>query len=203
MSKENRISCPFCGGEMVRPFNTSHFMRCTNCGAQSPFTHNFTDVEREARKRADRPKGEWTENGVADRCSNCQKSIDVLQSDMELNYCPNCGAEMDDESGTNNNDVVFFPAIDGYVLRSKVISTLYHSGYKKAASLCKAIAVIEQPTSVPKGEWYKPKGMMPPEHAGRYRCSNCDEFAPCDWKTLREVLARFCPNCGSKMEVLK
>ncbi len=109
MSKENRISCPFCGGEMVRPFNTSHFMHCTNCGAQSPFTHNFTDVEREARKRADRPKGKWgirvypanasrsrSEMIVCREC-NTEFSYDAETGSQAADwpYCPNCGAEME------------------------------------------------------------------------------------------------------------
>lgn len=50
-----------------------------------------------------------------------------------------------------------------------------------------------------KGKWYKPTGMMPPEYAGRYRCSECDSFAPHDWKTHKEVLTDFCPGCGADM----
>ena len=49
------------------------------------------------------------------------------------------------------------------------------------------------------GRWYKPTGMMPPEYAGRYRCSECDGFAMHDWKSHREVLTDFCPWCGADM----
>lgn len=50
-----------------------------------------------------------------------------------------------------------------------------------------------------KGKWYKPTGMMPPEHFGRHRCSECDEFAMHDWKHHKEQLTDFCPNCGADM----
>lgn len=50
-----------------------------------------------------------------------------------------------------------------------------------------------------KGEWYKPTGMMPPEYAGAYRCSKCDELAMRDWKTHKQMLTDFCPNCGADM----
>lgn len=49
------------------------------------------------------------------------------------------------------------------------------------------------------GKWYKPVGMMPPEYAGVYRCSKCDEIAPRDWKHHKQVLSNFCPNCGADM----
>ena len=49
------------------------------------------------------------------------------------------------------------------------------------------------------GKWYKPVGMMPPEYAGVYRCSKCDEIALCDWKHHKQVLSNFCPNCGKDM----
>ena len=50
-----------------------------------------------------------------------------------------------------------------------------------------------------RGEWYKPTGMMPPEYAGVYRCSECDELAMRDWKTHKQKLTDFCPNCGADM----
>ena len=49
------------------------------------------------------------------------------------------------------------------------------------------------------GHWYKPTGMMPPEYAGAYRCSECDEFAPRDWLHYKQELSNFCPNCGATM----
>lgn len=49
------------------------------------------------------------------------------------------------------------------------------------------------------GKWYKPVGMMPPEYAGVYRCSKCDEIALRDWKHHKQVLSNFCPNCGKYM----
>ena len=50
-----------------------------------------------------------------------------------------------------------------------------------------------------KGKWYKPTGMMPPEHFGRHRCSECERFALHDWKHHKEQLTDFCPNCGADM----
>ncbi len=49
------------------------------------------------------------------------------------------------------------------------------------------------------GKWYKPNGVMPPEHFGRHRCSICDAFAMHDWKHHREQLTDYCPNCGADM----
>ena len=49
------------------------------------------------------------------------------------------------------------------------------------------------------GKWYKPNGVLPPEHFGRHRCSICDAFAMHDWKHHREQLTDYCPNCGSYM----
>lgn len=50
-----------------------------------------------------------------------------------------------------------------------------------------------------KGKWYKPNGVMPPEHFGRHRCSVCETFAMHDWKHHREQLTDYCPNCGADM----
>ena len=51
-----------------------------------------------------------------------------------------------------------------------------------------------------RAKWCKSTGMMPPEFAGRHRCSACDGFAMHDWKHHREQLTPFCPHCGAKME---
>jgi hypothetical protein len=34
---------------------------------------------------------------IGNECSVCGKWIDVLQGTAEMNYCPNCGARMDQE----------------------------------------------------------------------------------------------------------
>lgn len=61
--------------------------------------------------------------------------------------------------------------------------------------------VDSMPTINPrtKAKWIKPTGMMPPEHAGHYECSNCGFWAMRDWLRLRVVLTNFCPNCGADM----
>lgn len=56
------------------------------------------------------------------------------------------------------------------------------------------------PTIEPiKGRWIKPTGMMPPEHAGHWECSNCGFWATRDYLRPRVVLTNFCPNCGKPM----
>lgn len=54
-------------------------------------------------------------------------------------------------------------------------------------------------TKQKEGKWYRPTGVMPPEHFGRHRCSECDGFAMHDWKHHKEQLTDFCPNCGAHM----
>ena len=47
--------------------------------------------------RADRPQGEWIDDGFAHHCSECGKQGVGIEY---YNYCPNCGARMkgaDDE----------------------------------------------------------------------------------------------------------
>lgn len=42
-----------------------------------------------------RKKGKWIDNrDVSWMCSECGKWLDVLQGDVDMNYCPNCGADM-------------------------------------------------------------------------------------------------------------
>lgn len=43
-----------------------------------------------------RKKGKWIDNrDVSWMCSECGKWLDVLQGDVDMNYCPNCGAKME------------------------------------------------------------------------------------------------------------
>lgn len=91
----------------------------------------------------------------------------------------------------SDNDTVFFPAIDGYVLRSKVISTLYRSGFRKAADYCKALPVIPDVKPVVRGKWiWKPDKRW-------WECDQCGE------KTtdacMNKPRANYCPWCGADM----
>ena len=61
-------------------------------------------------------------------------------------------------------------------------------------------ALKDLPTAEHKGQWIKPTGMMPPEYAGVYRCSECGSFAMQDWKTHKQTLTDYCPSCGARME---
>ena len=38
--------------------------------------------------------GEWADNNDIWLCNNCGKWIDILQGDADMNFCPNCGADM-------------------------------------------------------------------------------------------------------------
>jgi len=52
------------------------------------------------------------------------------------------------------------------------------------------------------GKWEKITGMAPPEYHGHRICSVCGCFAPYSpLRVGREVLSRYCPGCGAKMEV--
>lgn len=50
------------------------------------------------------------------------------------------------------------------------------------------------------GRWVKHHGMMPPEEAGRYHCSECDCGAMRGWKSHRQMLSNYCPSCGAKLK---
>lgn len=71
----------------------------------------------------------------------------------------------------------------------------------KFEALSKAVdeAPTVDATPVVHGRWYVPKGMMPPEHHGRYRCSVCGHMAMYE-RPGREFLSDYCPNCGAKMD---
>ena len=61
-----------------------------------------------------------------------------------------------------------------------------------------AIERIRKLEPVRHGRWYKPTGMMPPEHHGRHRCTVCNYLA-LDYRIGHEELSPYCPNCGAKM----
>lgn len=43
----------------------------------------------------ERNKGKWIDSrDVCWLCSECGKWLDVLQGDVDMNFCPNCGADM-------------------------------------------------------------------------------------------------------------
>ncbi len=43
----------------------------------------------------ERKRGKWIDNrDVSWMCSECGKWLDVLQGDVKMNFCPNCGADM-------------------------------------------------------------------------------------------------------------
>lgn len=42
----------------------------------------------------ERPKGEWAYDGVKWKCNRCGKWLFIYDGDADMNFCPNCGADM-------------------------------------------------------------------------------------------------------------
>ena len=56
----------------------------------------FDDIERiEAVDAEPVWHGEWEACGIGLTCKICHKGLVLEQGDVEMNYCPNCGAKMD------------------------------------------------------------------------------------------------------------
>ena len=59
------------------------------------------DIAIKALEQSERKKGKWIDSrDVSWMCSECGKWLDVLQGDVDMNFCPNCGAKME----VNRND---------------------------------------------------------------------------------------------------
>lgn len=84
------------------------------------------------------------------------------------------------------------------IIRGVICDLANHLGVKAIVEQIDRMPTIESERKT--GRWVKATGMMPPEHTGRHCCSECDEFAPVDWKTHKEELTDYCPHCGLKME---
>ena len=95
--------------------NIQTFVICTNCGAclfDDYFHEGFAD-EHEAttawNRRADAVpvvRGEWVlqgenehdyETSLEEKCSLCGRYVYRYDTQPQDNYCPNCGAKMEDE----------------------------------------------------------------------------------------------------------
>ena len=52
-----------------------------------------------------RMKGRWIgyAGTIGAECSECHKWLDVIQGTAEMNYCPNCGADMRGEQDGKNS----------------------------------------------------------------------------------------------------
>lgn len=59
--------------------------------------------------------------------------------------------------------------------------------------------ILENYVPIRHGRWVKLKGVMVPENAGRYTCSECGSYALSD-RIGREKLSPYCPYCGAIME---
>ena len=55
------------------------------------------------------------------------------------------------------------------------------------------------PSAQKKGRWVKAEGVMPPEYHGGYLCSECEGWAPRDWRHYKLMLSSHCPHCGADM----
>lgn len=87
--------------------------------------------------------------------------------------------------------------------REKVIADLRRFiNYPEPLSVIvkKAIELLKE--QEPKhGRWERLTGMAPPEYHGHRICSICECFAPYDPLHMgREMLPKYCPGCGAKME---
>ena len=69
---------------------------CNNCihkAVCSKFAATGGHVRECEHHREDR-KGKWVEDEWVFVCSKCDKWFDVMQGTAEMNFCPNCGADM-------------------------------------------------------------------------------------------------------------
>ena len=100
--------CPFCGGEAFvykryesvwRNDPTDYTVLCKNCraGVRHYFQTKGEAIEAwNKRTEPERPKGRWVEikyEWFPYKCNLCR-----CGSDMETDFCPNCGADMRGES---------------------------------------------------------------------------------------------------------
>ena len=78
------------------PYYSEDFIKGFKCGAQRQFEAD----------KADRPQGKWINghhiNGVYyKRCDQCFAEIEdsfFSESSFDVNFCPNCGADMRDKN---------------------------------------------------------------------------------------------------------
>lgn len=142
----------------------------------------------------DSSENEWEYLGVYDEYEELllSKIKRLERAKVPLPYCSGCGAAFLDEGGTKDIDSPFFPAIDGYVLRSEIISRLHRSGCKKAAAICKAFPVIERLERCSnKGKWTEvDRDVMGMK---TFQCSNCGG------KAYGYSEPNFCSHCGADM----
>lgn len=116
MSEIKLKSCPFCGGEakLIDSSRRLSYVRCSKCGAETDsfeMSVEYCSNEKAAEawnQRANQPlKAHWTrkdvtsydgetiKNGAA-ICGRCKKAF-FMPTDA-FDYCPNCGARMDEEA---------------------------------------------------------------------------------------------------------
>jgi len=58
----------------------------------------FARIRKLPSAQPERKKGKWIDSrDISWMCSECGKWLDVLQGDVDMNFCPNCGAKMEGE----------------------------------------------------------------------------------------------------------
>lgn len=118
MSEIKLKSCPFCGGraKIIEIGSRGNVIqvRCTSCGAGSKLatlSAEYAAADKVAnnwnQRASEALKASWTEqtsvthigrtNIPISKCSHCGFTLcDILNRTDLYNYCPNCGARMDE-----------------------------------------------------------------------------------------------------------
>lgn len=74
------------------PFRLSEFYRFYELPNIAVSRENF---EKMRPAESERKKGKWMhDNPNSFKCSKCNKYLEISCGNMEMNFCPNCGADM-------------------------------------------------------------------------------------------------------------
>ena len=107
--------CPFCGGKASEPEGLTvggYWIKCTDCGIEQHRAYmTFEEAAAAWNTRADlRPKGRWRRSSPQSDCTDFEANVwqcsvcgnewqlmDGTPEQNRMNYCQQCGAEMNSE----------------------------------------------------------------------------------------------------------